>query len=107
MSIENIKNAWLHKWHILGALLTLYFSGNKQVRQAISGRRKICQSNACGHFDKSGTHENIVWKGKPGCDICGCRELLKTAYLPGYCALRDIGEKELWAELIVKNKPPQ
>ncbi len=96
--IKKIKKIWLNKWRILIALYTLYFSKNKNVRQTIATRRTICQSNKCGHYDKSGTHENIIWKGKPGCDICGCVTLLKVADLKTVCTLKEIGEEPLWAE---------
>jgi hypothetical protein len=96
MNFTHIKKAWQNKWYITQAFLTLHFSTSKKVRATIATRRSICKSNACGHYDKYGTTEKVVVRGKPACDICGCNTLLLVSYLKGECSLSELGLEPLW-----------
>ncbi len=101
-----LAKAWKFKYHILSAFLTLHFSRNRKVRATIATRRSICESNACGHYDKYGVSEHVVVRNKPACDICGCNTLLLCSYLQGVCSLSDIDLEPLWKPFGTSDKPP-
>jgi hypothetical protein len=63
-------------------------------------RTKLCESNACGLYDKEGTSPIAVVPGAPTCAGCGCRIKFKSRSLSSYCTLKDQGKYPLWdAEL--------
>jgi hypothetical protein len=93
---DKLAKAWQNRNQIAEGFYNLYISHRESIKEEAARRLSICESNQCGYWDATGTHENLFVKGEPGCTGCGCNGKLKTACMSCHCYLRDIGKMPLW-----------
>lgn len=86
---EKLQKAWENRNQIAEGFYNTYISHDQEIKEEAARRLAICQSNACGLWDSTGTSENLVVKGEGGCTLCGCNGKLKTAAMQVQCALGD------------------
>lgn len=86
-----MKNIWKNRKKILEGLIN-WVTG--KYRKIAKERQEICK--ACVHYDKHGISDNVVIKGKPACDICGCSISLLSHAMSASCSLEDIDKVPKW-----------
>jgi len=96
---ENLLKVWKSKGQILEGIVNNIFKQDDIEAVAIE-RASICESNACGLYDKDGSSEKAFVKGSPACGGCGCNIQLKTRCMACDCYLKDIGEHPLWVAVL-------
>lgn len=101
---EKLKLAWENKDQIADGFYHTYISHKPEIDAEATRRKTICESNICGYYDKDGKPENAMVVGKPSCSICKCNIDMKTHCTYCWCALRDIGQSELWSEIMTKQQ---
>lgn len=90
------RKVYHHLPKILNGVFNFFFGSKikRRTKLMIESRIKICE--VCPHYDYEGKTQNVVIKGKPACDICGCNINLLTACTECECSLSDIGEEPKW-----------
>lgn len=101
---EIFQRAWENKEAIAEGLYNTYVSNNHAIKEEAARRLAICQANTCGFWDSTGTHQNLVVKGQPGCTGCGCNGQYKTAAMSSHCYLKDIGKEPLWDAIMTPDQ---
>lgn len=89
-STSLLGKVYHHFPKILNGIFNFLFGSRIERRQRLA----ICKE--CTHYDEQGITKNVVIKGKPACDICGCNIKLLTACTTCECSLADIGEEPKW-----------
>lgn len=92
---ENLLRIWKNKNQILEGIVNKVFTQD-HIEEIANERLAICESNLCGLYDKDGSSERAVVKGKASCAGCGCALEFKTRCLSCHCHLKDEGQHPLW-----------
>lgn len=101
MSLLNkLMTAWRNRSQIAEGVYNTYIEHRAEIKEEAARRLAICESNVCGYWDATGTHEKLFVKGQPGCTGCGCNGALKTACMSCTCYLADIGKEPLWSAIM-------
>lgn len=97
---ETLKLAWENRNQIAEAFYNKYIEVKPEIQAEAERRKRICESNLCGHYDPLGKPETSAIPGKPACDICHCNISIKTSCSYCWCALKDIGQHPFWIEMM-------
>lgn len=96
---ENLLKVWKSKGQILEGIVNNVFKQD-HIEDIANERLRICESNACGLYDKDGSSEKAFVKGSPACGGCGCKLDLKVRCMACACHLQDVGEHPLWVPVL-------
>ncbi len=99
MSESIFQKAWENRAKIWEGLKNKTFKKD-DVEQLAEERISICRSNKCGYYDKDGTSDIAVFKGKESCGACGCRLDWKTRALSSNCGLEELKQEPLWKAVV-------
>lgn len=93
---ETLKLAWENKGSIAEGFYNTYISLDKEMQQEAERRKRICESNICGHYDKEGKLETSTIPGQPSCSICHCNIKLMVHSMEKTCSLEKLEQEPLW-----------
>lgn len=90
-----LKKIWTNRFKIWEGIRNSIFKSD-YVEKIAAHRMAICEENICGFYDKDGTSEKTVVRGKSACGQCGCESSLLIRCLSCECSLGHLGLTPLW-----------